>query len=216
MVWAYVGTAVALGCLAAWWLGRRRYRRDDDVLHRTVSPWWIPVVTGLGAIVASPFFAGQPAVVIVTYLLALVWAAMLAFIDLDVRRLPDRLVLPAYAAVAALLTVCSAVTGNWEALLRAAACAGIAIVIFLIAALVSPDAQGLGLGDVKLAGVLGALLGWLSWLTAALGLLSGFILGGFLALILLLARRVDRKSTISFGPPMLLGAYVWCLLTIPG
>jgi leader peptidase (prepilin peptidase)/N-methyltransferase len=124
------------------------------------------------------------------------------------------LVLPAYGVAAALLTACSAVTADWGALLRAAASAGIAVAVFLVAALVSPDAQGLGLGDVKLAGVLGALLGWLSWQAALLGLLSGFILGGLVALILLMSRRVNRKSSMSFGPAMLVAAYVWCLLTV--
>ena len=78
---------------------------------------------------------------IITYGAALVWGLVLAFIDLDVRRLPDWLTLPAYPVAAVLLALCSAATGD-RALLRAAACAGLAVVVFLLAALLSPGAEG--------------------------------------------------------------------------
>ena len=86
------------------------------------------------------------------YLLALLWGLALVHIDLRVRRLPDRLVLPAYGVTAVALLVCSAVTGRWSALAVGAAAAGVAVAVFLLLALLSPGAGGLGLGDVKLAG----------------------------------------------------------------
>ena len=87
-----------------------------------------------------------------------------------------------------------------------------ALFAFLLAALLSPGGEGLGLGDVKLAGVLGALLGWWGWDVALVGLLSGFVLGGLGALALLLTRRVDRRGSLAFGPAMLLGAYLCTVL----
>ena len=212
MAWAYVAVALGLGVLAAWWLHRRAYRGAGDTVSRDLSPAWLPVLTVLGAVTAGPFYAHRPVAVVLTYLLALVWGSVLTVGDLEVRRLPDVLVLPAYPVVAGLLAVCSVSTHDGAALLRAAACAGAAVALFYLAALLSPGAEGLGLGDVKLAGVLGALLGWISWMNALMGLLSGFILGGVLALFLLIVRRADRRSFISFGPAMILGAYVWCLL----
>jgi leader peptidase (prepilin peptidase)/N-methyltransferase len=145
--------------------------------------------------------------------LALVWAVVLALVDLEVKRLPDALVLPAYPVVAVLLALCSAVTGDGSALLRAATCAGAAVACFLLAALASPVADGLGLGDVKLAGVLGALLGWLGWYEALMGLLTGFVIGALLAMVLLVLRRVRRSGSIPLGPAMLAGAYVWFVLS---
>lgn len=57
--------------------------------------------------------------------------------------------------------------------------------------------RGLGLGDVKLMLPLGALFGPLG--TAAL-LLSAFVIGGTLAVILLLLGRVTAKTAVPFGP----------------
>jgi leader peptidase (prepilin peptidase)/N-methyltransferase len=212
MAWAFAAAAVTLAVLVALWLRRRAYRRSDDIVYRELNPWWLPVLAGVGVIVAAPFYYQRPPLVLLTYLLALIWGLTLAFIDIEVRRLPDAIVLPAYPVVAALLTACSAITSDWTALLRSAACAGAAVAGFLILALLSPHGEGLGLGDVKLAGVLGGLLGWMGWLPAVLGLLTGFVLGGVAALLLLLFRRADRRSQMSFGPAMILGAYVWCVL----
>ena len=216
MGWIYLALPVALSVGAAFWTRSRSYRRAGDTLHRTLRPWLLPVFVAVAAVLAAPSFAGRGPVVISTYAIALVWSTVLAFIDFDVRRLPDALTLPAYLVAAVALTACSVVTQDWTALLRAAASAGIAVALFFLAALFSPGADGLGLGDVKLSGVLAALLGWIGWTNAVMGLLSGFIIGGVVALALLVTRRVDRRSHMSFGPAMIAGAYLWCLLAPPG
>jgi len=212
--WVWVVLAAVLGGLTAGWLRQRRYRRADDEVVRTLSPWWVPVLTVLAAAAAVAVSAlnAFPVVVQATYLLALVWAVLLAVIDLEVLRLPDGLVLRAYPVVAVLLAGCSLATGDGAALLRALACAGGGVVFFLVTALLSPRSQGLGLGDVKLAGVLGALLGWLGWTEALVGLLGGFVLGGLAAGVLLVLRRVDRSGSIPLGPAMLGAAYLTCLV----
>ena len=216
MQWGYpIGITVAAG-LAAWWLSRRRYRRVEDTIYRTLPAWVLPVLAAIASIVAAPFYLNRPAGGILTYAAALVWGLLLAFIDLDVHRLPDRFTLPAFPIAAGLLTTCSAATGDWHALARAAACAGIAVVAFLAAALLSPGAEGLGLGDVKLSGTLGGLLGWIGWWNALYGLLTGFLLGGLVAALLLLTRRVNRRSDLSFGPAMIAGSYLWAVLTPVG
>ena len=210
--WAYpIGITLA-AALAAGWLRRRRYRIPEDTVHRPLPAWLLPVLAAAGAILAAPFYLGRPPVVILTYAAALLWGLVLAFIDLDVRRLPDWLTLPAYPVAAVLLALCSAATGDWTAWYRAAACAGLAVVTFLLAALLSPGAEGLGLGDVKLAGTLGGLLGWFGWPSALYGLLTGFILGGLVAAVLLISRRADRRSHLSFGPALIAGAYLWAVL----
>ena len=70
------------------------------------------------------------------------------------------------------------------------------------------NGYGMGLGDVKLAGVLGLYLGYLGWAPLIVGAAGGFFLGGLFGIILLLVRRATRGSAIPFGPWMFAGAWV--------
>ena len=130
----------------------------------------------------------------------------LALIDLDTHRLPNVIVLPAYAVGAVLLSAASVLAGDVESIARAAA--GIVIMggIYLLLAVVRPG--GMGMGDVKLAGVLGLFLAWLGWDVLAVGILAGFMLGGLFGVALLLFRRVSASTGIPFGPWMLAGAWI--------
>ena len=133
----------------------------------------------------------------------------LGLIDLDVHRLPDAIVLPAYPTAAALLALASWNPGGeaaWWPLARALIGAAAMFSAYFVMALIYP--AGMGFGDVKLAGVLGLYLGWFGWGPLAVGFFAPFLLGGLFALGLLAARRVGRRSGIPFGPWMILGAFV--------
>lgn len=116
------------------------------------------------------------------------------WIDAYERRLPDVLVLPMYPAVGALLLG----TGDGDAMLRAVLCAAAGMGVYGIGCV----AGQLGFGDVKLAGLLGLALGWMSWQAAAAAPLAAVLIGGVQAVAVLLLRRRD----FPFGPAMLLGA----------
>lgn len=137
----------------------------------------------------------------------------LAAIDLDVHRLPNTIVLPAYLVGGVALTVAAGATGDLESLARAAAGAGMLFAFYLVLALIAP--RGMGMGDVKLAGVLGLFLGWFGWDALAVGALAAFLLGGLYGVILILARRARRTTGIPFGPWMLAGAWVGILFGEP-
>lgn len=169
----------------------------------------------LFAIVAFAFLGplrvpGRPIVATVLELLAWLWLAAvtiaLAIIDVETHRLPDRIVLPTAIAIASLLAATAAVEGDWwrigQAAIGAAALGG----FYLALAVIRPGAMGLG--DVKLAGVLGLALGWAGWSQLVVGAFAAFVLGGLFSLILLLAKRVRRAGGIPFGPWMLAGAWV--------
>jgi leader peptidase (prepilin peptidase)/N-methyltransferase len=146
----------------------------------------------------------EPELVAFLYLGAV--GVALAMIDLDVKRLPNVIVLPSYLVAGALLTIAAAVGDDWDALLRAAiGMAGLYGFYFLLA-LVYP--AGMGFGDVKLAGVLGLYLGWLGWAELVAGGFLGFLFGGVVGGVLMATRRAGRKSMIPFGPFMLAGALV--------
>jgi leader peptidase (prepilin peptidase)/N-methyltransferase len=138
------------------------------------------------------------------YLAAL--GVVLTCIDLDVRRLPNVLVLPAYAVLGVLFAAQSFVTGDWWPFVSALIGGAALFVFYLIAAIVYPG--GMGFGDVKLAGVIGMALGWLGWGALIVGSFSAFLLGGLIGGLLMVSRKADRRTAIPFGPWMIAGAVV--------
>ncbi len=144
---------------------------------------------------------------------ALLWTAAagvaLFVIDLDLHRLPDAIVLPSYAAVAGLLAAGAAVTGDLpagRAALSAASWLGVYGALWA-----GTLGRGMGLGDVKLAGLLGLVLGWLGWGPSVLGLFAGFALGAAVGIWLVVTGRVTGRTPIPHGPFMLAGALVGAL-----
>ena len=129
---------------------------------------------------------------------------LLTVVDVQHNLLPDRVTLPAIGGGAGLLAVAALGTGEWTALLRAGLGAVVLFVVFLVLALISP--RSLGMGDVKLAGLLGLYLGWLGWPVLVVGAAAGFVVQAVLALGLLVTRRIGLRGELPFGPAMLLGA----------
>ncbi|QKS18114.1 prepilin peptidase [Curtobacterium sp. Csp2] len=168
-------------------------------------------VLASGVVHAAP--AGPTLVLLVGLLYLMAVSISLALIDLDTHRLPDAIVLPAYPVLGVLLATTSATTGDWGALLRAVGGAAIMFVLYLALAVVVPG--GMGMGDVKLAGVLGLVLAYLGWGPLAVGAFGGFALGATFAIGLLVTRRAARGSGIPFGPWMLGGAWLGILLGTP-
>jgi leader peptidase (prepilin peptidase)/N-methyltransferase len=66
--------------------------------------------------------------------------------------------------------------------------------------------RGIGAGDVRLAAVLAMFLGYLGAIYVFQGLALGFIIGGVVALLLLITRKASRKTRIAFGPYICIGA----------
>lgn len=128
----------------------------------------------------------------------------LAFIDAALRRLPDPLTLPSYPVGAAMLGLAALYADDGGVRYTHALIGlGALLLLFAVQWFIAPNA--IGLGDVKLSGVLGLYLGWLgssAWVT---GVLAMFVLGGAYAAGLLVTRRAARKSAIPFGPFMLAG-----------
>ncbi|SDC21355.1 leader peptidase (prepilin peptidase) / N-methyltransferase [Sanguibacter gelidistatuariae] len=138
------------------------------------------------------------------YLYGAAIGVALTVIDLKVHRLPNAIVLPSYIVVSALLLVAAIGTGDWSALLRAGIGGVVLYAAYFLMCLAYP--AGMGFGDVKLAALIGAYLGWIGWGALAIGAFGAFLLGGAFSLVLIVLRRAGRKSGIPFGPWMILGA----------
>lgn len=132
-----------------------------------------------------------------------VWAGveillvLIACVDLVTRRVPNRLTLPSAIAAVVLRAAFAHSTLPW------ALGAGVAaFAFFLVVALFARG--GMGMGDVKLAGLIGILLG-----KATLGaLFVGILAGGLASLVVLIAIRGKRGSTIAYAPYLCLGAAI--------
>ena len=129
----------------------------------------------------------------------------LVAVDLARRRLPDAITLPAYPLVASALGIAAAGPPGGGLLLRA-----------FVGALAFGGAHGLvrwmapagmGAGDVKLAGSLGAVLGALGWAALAAGALGA-------ATVTLLVAAATRSRVVAHGPGLLTAT--WLLATFPG
>jgi Flp pilus assembly protein protease CpaA len=128
------------------------------------------------------------------YLTALI---SLAVIDLEHRLLPNAIVGPA-ALAGLVLSILANPAGWWTYPLSAIAVAG----ALLGLALIYPS--GMGMGDVKMGGMLGAFLGTYAALAVFLGALIGAVTGG----LLMAAGKMQRRSALPFGLFMALGGMI--------
>jgi leader peptidase (prepilin peptidase) / N-methyltransferase len=119
----------------------------------------------------------------------------LSVIDVRTRRLPNRIVLPAAAIVlAAQIAIAPDRALEWT--LGALGACG----LLLAAALLNP--KGLGMGDVKLALLLGAALGW----AVAVALFLGFVAAALAGVVMMIRFGwAGRKTTLPLGPFLAIG-----------
>ncbi|WP_298039327.1 prepilin peptidase [uncultured Microbacterium sp.] len=130
----------------------------------------------------------------------------LVAIDARTHRLPNRIVLPATAVALVLIAVDAAFGGSSAQLLGSLlgmfALGGFYLLLRAI------SRGGIGGGDVKLALLIGLVLGWNGWAALVIGAAAAFVLGAVYALLLMTMRRADRTTRIPFGPWMIAGAII--------
>ena len=122
---------------------------------------------------------------------------VVAFIDLEHRIIPDRVTLPG---------IVLGLIGAWflpPGIISSAVGTVVGGGLFYLIALVSRG--GMGGGDIKLAAMLGAFLGWQAGLLA---IFFGVLAGGVVGVVLLVLRLRGRKDAIPFGPFLAFGGVV--------
>ncbi|ADL49567.1 MULTISPECIES: prepilin peptidase [Micromonospora] len=133
---------------------------------------------------------------------------LLAAVDVAVRRLPTPAISAAAIAVGVVLASQAATTSQAHtlvtAVLAAATLGGLYLTLVIVAG------SGMGLGDVRLAALLGAALGAAGWPAVFLGGLLPFLLAVPEALARLALRRAH---TIAFGPYLVGGALIAAMVS---
>jgi leader peptidase (prepilin peptidase) / N-methyltransferase len=200
--------------VVSWLMLRGRCRS----CHEPISARYPLVEAATGVVFASVLLRFLPSIVSAPSVAAAVGAALalvaflylaaistaLALIDLATKRLPNPIVLPAYLVGAVLLTAAALLQGDPAALGRGAIGAVALGGLYLLLALAKPG--GMGMGDVKLAGVMGLYLGRAVGLAVLIGLVAGVVVGA--AIIARLGAKEGRKAAVPFGPFLALGAVI--------
>jgi leader peptidase (prepilin peptidase) / N-methyltransferase len=163
---------------------------------RTPISWRYPIVeiANAAALVSAYVAFGPTAEFLVAGALLSALIVVMA-IDLQLQLIPDVITIP--GIVVGLLA--NIVTGHvpWlESLIGLVGAGGLFLMIILV------SGGGMGGGDMKLAAMLGAFLGWKALLVA---LFVAIVLGGVVAIALLTLRLRRRKDPVPFGPFLAVG-----------
>ena len=154
--------------------------------------------------------AAVPAVGVAPVLPAYLWfvsiTLVLAVIDGERMRLPNRILLPGTLIGLLLLAAGALLEGGAARFGEAMAAGAGSFAMMLAIALLSRG--GLGYGDVKLAFLLGLFTGYIGWRGAVLSLVGAFAAGAATGAILLAARRRTRRDALAFGPFMVAAAWL--------
>ena len=128
----------------------------------------------------------------------------LSMIDLRHYRIPNVLVYPAVLVSAAFIVLTDVAGGHLDALwgLLGFLAYGVGL---LVVALIAPN--GMGMGDVKLAGLIGLVLGSVGLDLVAVAAGTGILLGGVGAIVAL-SVGATRKTRVPYGPFMAAGALI--------
>jgi leader peptidase (prepilin peptidase) / N-methyltransferase len=184
--------------VASWLLLRGRCRR----CRARISALYPAAELGLGAaFLGTVLVLWDDPVQLVLGLVFVTTLAAITLTDLELRIIPNRILL--VAAIACLVIAAAADPASLAERAIAAAAAG---GMLLLAALANP--RGMGMGDVKLAALMGLYLGR----AVAPALVVGFAAGALVGLGMMLREgAAARKKGVPFGPFLALGGIVGLL-----
>jgi len=200
--------------LVSWLMLGGKCRRCHEPIPLRYPLVELVTAIAFGLVGLASLMGAYPLIFVPTFLIISAAGIALVAIDLEHFRLPNQIVATTY--VLAALAVGIGLIADGFADHVAGVMGGMLLwgVVFGGAWLVTRG-RGMGLGDVKLAPLLGASLGMLGFVESAIGLLITFLVGASVGLWLLASRRVQRRQAIPFGPFMIMGWFATVLLGSP-
>ncbi len=207
--------ALAIAAIIGFIIGTRRARRAQRTITELGSFNKLPVfVVGiLSAAIAVQLlnqftFSWE----LFAYGLMCAMCVEQSLIDITTHRLTRSVTMRAAFIGGPLLSI-AAISDNQPGKIGVMALSFVVILLtFMTLSLASK--RGIGAGDVRLAAVLAMFLGYLGAQYVVQGLALGFILGGVVALLLLISRKATRNTRIAFGPYICFGAIVVVLFGV--
>jgi leader peptidase (prepilin peptidase)/N-methyltransferase len=165
---------------------------------------FVPLLAGVSCLAAALRWADDP--VLVPFLFFLPLLAGLAVVDLYTRRLPNVLTGPALLGGLMLVIGSGVVEGNSARTVTALVSGLLLFVALLLLNLLRP--AGLGMGDVKVAGLIGLFIGLLGLGPALLAITLSAVLAWLAGLGLIAGGRITGRTPVPFGPWLAVGALV--------
>ncbi len=170
-----------------------------------------PARTVSAAVLTAALFAGAAAhfgrhVIVAPFCAFFALVVVVSVTDLSHRLVPRWLVYGGLAVIVPGLVVTSATDDTWHSLTGSAVAGAVAFGLFFAVWWFVP--RGMGFGDVRLAGIIGVVVGYLSLVHAYLAFLAGFVAGLVFGLAVMATSASGRKTRIPFAPSLALGAVV--------
>jgi len=162
--------------------------------------FWVELGTGLLTALLFWKFGWKP-ILGVTIVYSAVLIAI-AVIDLNHQLILNKLTYP-FLLIALVVNFFVPNLYSWHNVLFGLLGGAVGLLILFVPALIYR--KGMGLGDVKMAALIGLMTGFPNVIVAVFG---GIILGGIVAIILLLFKKKSRKEGIPFGPYLSLATII--------
>jgi len=133
------------------------------------------------------------------YIVTFSFLIAIFFYDLKYKEIPDRFSLPAIA-----IAIAGGIVFNIISPLTMLI-GGLAVFVFFFLQFLISKGTWIGGGDLRMGALIGVLLGWEKGLLAVI---ISYFIGAILSIYLLATKRVGRKSTIPFGPFLVIGTII--------
>lgn len=201
---AVVG-GLCVGVVAVWLAHSIPPRMDVGERPRPVWWWIVAVTTGVAFGWLLPETVNSWAL-LPAFLVFGGATLAVALIDLDHQLIPNRVLFPSLGVGFVLLAGGALIDDGAGALLRGVLAGATYFVLLLAIGLIARG--GFGMGDVKLALLLGLFLGYLGWDILITGALLAVLLGGVASIVLLVFTKKGREAKFAYGPYLVAGAWI--------